>query len=317
LDTHHWEQYYRTGALVTGPAGRDGAYDQELRDHWIERFRPLHDGAAILDIGTGNGAVPYIARQLANELGRAWRIVGVDRAQIDPPAHVPDGATRLADIEFMAGVAAEALPFGEASFDIVTGQYALEYTELARTLGEVARVCRPGGQAVFVLHHAGSVLLHNARLSLAQAQFVLMDTKIYRKLRRVVAMENEAEPAVRKATNDLRAAIGELKLAVEKARGLSTALVLEAALDAVPKLLAVRTEMSPAEADREVGKVEGELRGMVHRLQDLLDHALDEAALRDVVEAMQGVGFESVEYRPQFHGGHHVVGWQLSAHRRT
>jgi ubiquinone/menaquinone biosynthesis C-methylase UbiE len=315
LDAHHWEQYYRSGALVTGPAGRDGAYDQELRDRWVEFFGPLGDGAALLDIGTGNGGVPYIARQLAQESGRHWRITGIDQAAIDPLAHVPDAATRLAGIEFMGRVAAESLPFAAASFDAVSGQYALEYTDKAKALNEVARVCKPGARVAFVLHHSESVLLHNARLSLAQAQFVLMDIKLYRKLKRVVSMVNEPESAVRKAADELRAAIGALKLAVQKASGMSTALVLEAALDAVPKLLAVRNGMTPAEAEREVSKVEGELRAMVHRLQDLLEHALDESAAQDLAQALGRAGFEQVELAAQRHGGVQLVGWYLAARR--
>lgn len=316
MDAHHWEQYYRSGALVTGPAGRDGGYDQELRERWVELFAPLPDGASVLDIATGNGAVPYIARQLAREAGRQWRIVGIDQAAIDPLAHVPDGATRLAGIEFMGGVAAEALPFEDASFDAISGQYALEYTDRSKTLAEMARVCKPGARVAFVLHHADSVLLHNARLSLAQAQFVLVDCKIYRKLKRVVSMVNEPESAVRKATDELRAAIGALKAAVDKASGLSTALVLEAALDAVPKLLAVRQGMTPAEAEREVGKVESELRAMVHRLQDLLEHALDEPAAHELAQALERAGFEQRVLEPQRHGGAQLVGWFLGARRR-
>lgn len=315
MDAHHWEQYYRSGALVTGPAGRDGGYDQELRERWVEFFSPLPDGASLLDIATGNGAVPYIARQVAQESARQWRIVGIDQASIDPLAHVPDGAHRLAGIEFMGGVAAESLPFEAASFDAVSGQYALEYTDTTRVVAEMARVCKPGARVAFVLHHAESVLLHNARLSLAQAQFVLVDIKIYRKLRRVVSMVNEPESAVRKAADELRAAIGALKAAVQKAEGMSTALVLEAALDAVPKLLAVRTTMTPAQAEREVAQVEGELRGMVHRLQDLLEHALDTAAAQDLSQKLARAGFVNVELAEQRHGGAQLVGWYLCAQR--
>ena len=62
-------------------------------------------------------------------------------------------------------------------------------------------------------------------------------------------------------------------------------------------------------------KVEGELRGMVHRLQDLLEHALDAAAARDLSQRLSHAGFDKVELAAQMHGGVQLVGWHLSAQR--
>ena len=127
MNLEHWESYYRGGALVSCPMGLEPGYTGEVRDAWVTFFATLPDGARVLDIGTGNGAVALIAKETAATLGRSFEIHGVDLARVDPVRHVPNGATLLAGIEFHPGVPAEQLPFEANGFDAVSGQYALEW----------------------------------------------------------------------------------------------------------------------------------------------------------------------------------------------
>ena len=96
----------------------------------------------MLDVATGTGAV---AIELARRSG--CRVVGLDQS----PEMLRAGRSRVAEagvagrIELVEGNA-ERLPFEDGAFDALTFTYLLRYVEdPGATLGELARVVRPGG----------------------------------------------------------------------------------------------------------------------------------------------------------------------------
>ena len=108
--------------------------DPRWRRFLVSRLPP--DGGHVLDVATGTGLV---AEAL---LARGFRVTGLDQS--------PEMLARARD-RFDGGVelveaSAEALPFGDASFDHLTFTYLLRYVDdPAATLRELARVVRPGG----------------------------------------------------------------------------------------------------------------------------------------------------------------------------
>jgi demethylmenaquinone methyltransferase / 2-methoxy-6-polyprenyl-1,4-benzoquinol methylase len=114
-------------------------------------------GERVLDVATGTGMV-------AAELLSRWdcSVVGIDqsaemlsaaRARFDPS--VANGGSTTGTrgegsvrVELIEGQA-ERLPFADGSFDGLTFTYLLRYVEDPRTtMGELARVVRPGGRVV-------------------------------------------------------------------------------------------------------------------------------------------------------------------------
>jgi ubiquinone/menaquinone biosynthesis C-methylase UbiE len=315
LSLEQWETYYRGGAIATCPTGPDGGYDLEVREAWVEFFSTLADGARILDVGTGNGVVALIAAETAAARGQNWEIHATDLAQIDPPRHVPDGARRLAGITFHAGVATERLPFEAESFDAVSGHYALEYTDTAVALAEIHRVLRSASNAQFILHSADSALVQSARRSLQEGELVLVETKVFRRLHRLVTMEQVTPATTQRAATELRAAIQALKRALQQAREAGAGNVLSVALDAVHKLLVARREMKPQAVGLEVDRAEDELRASIRRLHDLLAHAASERDMENIEKDAAAAGFSLIERTRQYHAGSNLVGWQLLLHR--
>ncbi len=315
LSLKHWEEYYRAGALATCPTTPAGGFDQELLSVWADFLAPLPDGAVILDIGTGNGVVLLLAVELAERSQRHWELHGSDLAQIDPPRDVPAAADRLALCRFHPGVATEQLPFDDASFDAITGHYALEYAEPTAAFAELTRVLRPAGRAQFILHHADSRLVETATRALAEAEIVLAQSRIYRHLKRLLALPDQSATLDSRETRALRAAIHDLKDAYADASSRGGGRVLAVTLDAVRQLLECRPQLGPARALAEAERAENDLRLSVRRLKDLPDRACDETAMQGLVDLALANGLGLVAVEPQFHAGDNLVGWRLELRR--
>lgn len=163
--TSAWDQYWHDGRLASCGGAGGANYQSTITEGWQRFFAGMPAGARVLDVCCGNGAVARLAADAARLRGVRVAIDAVDAAAIHADAVDDTGMIR-----FSPRVAAEDLPFPDASFDVVVGQYAIEYTDLERTLAELSRVSRPSTEVRFVTHAADSVVVQGARLQLADAE---------------------------------------------------------------------------------------------------------------------------------------------------
>lgn len=107
----------------------------------LERARPIGAADRVLDLGCGTGIV---ARSLRARLGGGASITGLD-ANADMIAIARAVAPEL---DWREGNAV-ALPFEDASFELVTCQQMLQFVpDPAAALREIRRVLAPGGRLV-------------------------------------------------------------------------------------------------------------------------------------------------------------------------
>lgn len=144
-------------------------------DHRWRRFTVaqcgLRPGATALDLATGTGE---LALELARAVAPHGKVVGLDLCpEMLAQARVKSARTPWNSIvEFWEADAGLDLPFEAASFDCATMGLALRYFDVPRTIGEMARVVRPGGRVV-ILEFATPRPLW-ARLGHAPYAFTLM-----------------------------------------------------------------------------------------------------------------------------------------------
>lgn len=126
---------YAASYQGSGPAER--YFSSRL--HAVFEILDRCPGGDLLDVGCGPGM--FVRRVLDTRPGD-FRITAVDKA----PAMIAEiaGRTAGAEVELAVGDA-EALPFPDASFDVVVAMGVLEYCDPSVVLRDLARVVRPDG----------------------------------------------------------------------------------------------------------------------------------------------------------------------------
>ena len=149
-----WAPYYDFMVNVTslGHAGM-------LRRMTVDNAQ-IHPGDSVLDVGCGTGEVAL----LASTRTQAGRVHGIDPAPEMIAVAKGKAARKRLDVDFRVGVI-EALPFPDASLDVVTSSLMMHHLpeELkARGLAEVYRVLKPGGRLLIAdfLQPSHSILNH-------------------------------------------------------------------------------------------------------------------------------------------------------------
>ena len=125
-----------------------GRWSRRLAPLFV-RFAGVRDGEAVLDVGSGTGALTAAVAALAP----SSRIVGIDpSAPYVAGARVQHGSAR---VQFETGDARQ-MPFGDATFDRTLSLLVLNFIpDVRKALGEMRRVTKPKGTIAAVVWDYG------------------------------------------------------------------------------------------------------------------------------------------------------------------
>lgn len=169
-----WDRFWRYDRLSSFETGPGAAnYTGEAAQGWRRFFARVPEGGSVLDIATGNGAIPV----LAVEAKRKLKVTGSDLADIAPDRFVTT-SDALRQVTFRGRTNAELLPFDNSTFDAVTSQFGIEYSDMTKSLPEAMRVLKSGGRLRLAMHAKEGAVVRDTARSLADADFLLESAQL-------------------------------------------------------------------------------------------------------------------------------------------
>lgn len=142
------------------PAGRFYAIEGPSQRFYEGVLREGAGQRDVLEYGCGPGSSAFLLAEASD------RVTGIDLSPVAiDQARERAAARGLAELAHFQVMNAEQLELESASFDLVCGSAILHHLDLERAYGELARVLKPGGKAVFLepLGHNPVINLYRRR----------------------------------------------------------------------------------------------------------------------------------------------------------
>lgn len=160
--SQHWDEYWQQGHLTSFGDSFSGNYAGILKDIWFYEFESLPNQFEVLDIATGNGALPLLINHFFSTKDVSGHVDGIDLAKINTDLKHCE-LSKAVGITLTSNIDCNKLPFKNEKYDLVISQYGIEYSKLALSIPEALRVLKPGGHLSVVTHHHQSMIINRNR----------------------------------------------------------------------------------------------------------------------------------------------------------
>lgn len=316
--TNAWSRYWALGAPHSCVGSYGECYGGAIGAFWRTVFAGIPAKARLLDIATGNGALPRLLVQ--DHRAANVQCDAVDLAVIYPTWLIAAEPVDQARIRFYGGVDAAKLPFGDRCFDLIVSQYGLEYTNLDGTLPELLRVRASGGGIALVLHHTEGRPASLAAVEIEHLDWLMRGGGLFdaaavmvEPMARAHTAQGRAslqgQPQANTARQRFNMVLGELSARAASGDGAD---VLVDARDAVMSLLANAGREGVMRASANLAALRQEFSGSATRLHDLCAHALGVDAAMSLRERLAAALGRPVSLG-ELHEQQHLMGWTIQA----
>lgn len=310
-----WSRYWATGMAHSCGTSYDSTYGGAIGDFWRDAFAALAAGDRVLDLATGNAALPRLLLSFRPQ--SPIEIDAVDIAQVAPAWTLDLDPQQRQRLRIHCGVSAESLPFEDNRFALVVSQYGIEYADLSLAIPEALRVLAPGGRIRFLVHHATSRPVVLAGHEIEHVEWLLqpdglvdLASGMIEPMVRATTAQGRASLAADAMANQLRKRFNDAQAAL-KAR-LQTANcpdVLHEVRDWVARVFLLAPTGGVAGCTQALDQIRGALVDSRQRLLDLRQHALDESGVRQFCEYLGQAGLQATAAPLSDQG--HLLGWTV------
>lgn len=293
----NWTRFWKSGALHAVENGKDADSLNPLIQFWQAEVIQLGSSARVLDIGTGNGAIPRLLVQQLGELAPACD--AVDLSDISPVWWANDPlAPEHNKIRFHGNTQAEELPFENGCFSHVYSQYGLEYTHLKKSVPELLRVLQPAGRVRLIVHHQDSVLLQVAKEESQHIEWLLAEDGLWAAAQAILepvhrsqTPEGIAQLRADPAANSAKTRFNQAQDVVsQRLAGAAFPDVLQESRDYVTRAIMLAQRKELAAGHQLLKQWRTELQDNQMRLDEIQSHAMNTAGIQELCAQLAAGG---------------------------
>ncbi len=317
IKTFIWDRYWQANR-ISSCAGRPGEnYKPELLRGWRKFFQTLADGARILDLCTGNGAIPLVAVEVARQTGRLFHVTAIDKANIAPSQFIPDHREALSKINFVGCTDVSTMPCDEASFDAVTSQFGIEYTDLGRVPDQLVRLLAPNGRFRAVVHAREGLTVAAARHDISDCRYLVHESRLFKVARAALEIAWRHDQSGVKPGTGAKARYAKYRAAhlqvAERMAQAENPQILGSTLSVLADTYEKRQYFPLETLQDKIAEAETEVRAHLGRLEEMVAASLTEADIQAFVDTLEKSGLKSAKWEGEFSGeGGSQIGWVVS-----
>lgn len=309
-----WSDYWRSGSRDACSLGATGVQAAVMSEDWKAYFAAIEGKALVLDVGTGNGTLAELAAEAFVESGHSAEILGIDAAHIHPDEALGKDLPGTISLELKGEVGAEDIPAEAGSFTHIVAQYALEYSNIRKSIPEIFRVLQSGGETRFLIHSHDSKVIENASEDLSALAELLDDMALIRRARRVFkARDLRQKPSTKASVADAKMEEVLTKLQARVSEG-NVSEHHDYFLRTMTDLFGRRLGTSPAQYLEFLDQLSAEMSSYRLRLSQMQEAAKDEAGLKSLTSHMEAAGFSDITHDKQ-QSEATIFGWLLTARK--
>jgi ubiquinone/menaquinone biosynthesis C-methylase UbiE len=302
MNIDSWTLYWQNDNLESCIASQSSEDTRKIGAYWRNFASHLDHNATILDLATGNGAVPSMLLSGNPSLN----IVAVDKAHIEPAKYLSQ-ASQLASVSFLPDVDICELPFEPESFDGVSSQFGLEYAPMHEACSSAVRVLKKAGSIRLLMHHEDSEIVRSGTETLSEISRLLIPSGVMPCVIGYVARDISLD--------ELEAA-GQHYLMKDNSK---TRHISGQIFDGINQVIESMTT-NPAHAKTLAHSMRLRLIAEQTRLKQLLNAALNAERANKLAFVLREAGIE-IELFETFKldedsNGSALIGWQLSGRKK-
>jgi ubiquinone/menaquinone biosynthesis C-methylase UbiE len=318
-----WSKYWDKGTLHSCPGAFAANYNDEILAFWNKFFGDLGNGSRVLDIGTGNGAIAFLARDVALALGRQFHIEGIDAAIIQPVEAAAKHGLAATGVRFRGLTSAEHTGYPAASCDAVSSQYAIEYMDVTACLREIARILKPSGKAALLMHHADSEAVTTTRAELKVLEYLRQEAPLLpaasRLLHRLEEFGKTRDPGLIMQDAESRKQMKEIEKLLKKvtqyARSRPHAVFAEGIAIQVAGVLQRTPASGASSALASLDLLDEEMKAHQARLKSMLKAGLNEQGIAELCQLARNHGLIPDTPEVLYRSNKDLLGWTLILRR--